>query len=263
MFFESFLLRERKRCLERITQISEAIEFLPDGLLQISQNRNGWRWRQAIPSANQTLRYTIHKKDRSTAEKLCYKETLLKEKENLIKNSELLDYLLQSYSFYPEKVTVSSNPEFFSLLASYYQKQANPSEQWAAEQFEQKTDYQQELTVSTKAGILVRSKSEAIIVNELFSAGIPFRYEQALPINDIIYYPDFTIKHPVTGKIYIWEHLGRMDSSDYAQFALRKLSLYTQFNYIPGDNLIVSFETSNSPLNVQYVEFLVYFYFCR
>lgn len=65
------------------------------------------------------------------------------------------------------------------------------------------------------SGDMLRSKSEVIIANMLHEREIPFQYEQPLFAGDgTIRLPDFTISW--AGKTYYWEHLGRLDLTDYA-----------------------------------------------
>ncbi len=65
------------------------------------------------------------------------------------------------------------------------------------------------------SGDMLRSKSEVIIANMLHDREVPFRYEQPLFAGDgTIRLPDFTISW--AGKTYYWEHLGRLDLTDYA-----------------------------------------------
>lgn len=68
----------------------------------------------------------------------------------------------------------------------------------------------------TKAGIMVRSKSEVIIANELENAGLEWHYEndgKYIVINGNKYLPDFVIYH--NGNIFYWEHLGLRNDKAY------------------------------------------------
>lgn len=68
----------------------------------------------------------------------------------------------------------------------------------------------------TKTGVMVRSKSEVIIANELENAGLDWHYENDgnyVLINGNKYLPDFVIFH--NAKTYYWEHLGRRNDADY------------------------------------------------
>ena len=86
---------------------------------------------------------------------------------------------------------------------------------WAEEPYEMNPSYPELKNVPTVDKIMVRSKSEALIVMLLSAMHIPYRYEFKLELGGHIFYPDFTIRHPVTGKFYYWEHIGMLDSSEY------------------------------------------------
>ena len=117
------------------------------------------------------------------------------------------------------------------------------------------------LAYKTSSGIMVRSKSETIIDMFLHTNRIPFRYECALHLDNIILHPDFTIRHPQTGEIYYWEHFGIMDDPSYAEKALKKLSTYEQNGIFPGEQLIITFETRKNPLNQKHILNLIEHYF--
>ena len=74
--------------------------------------------------------------------------------------------------------------------------------------------YKEEKKLATLSEYFVRSKSEVIIANMLFSEEVPFEYEVPLYADDgTMYLPDFTVKF--RGEIYYWEHVGRLDMTDY------------------------------------------------
>lgn len=100
----------------------------------------------------------------------------------------------------------------------------------------------------TKMGIIVRSKSEVIIETALYDNNIKFEYEKPIKISDVIYYPDFTVEKK-NGDIILWEHLGLIDNPDY-----RKILKYNENGYYQGKNLILTYETAESPLDPMDVE---------
>ena len=114
----------------------------------------------------------------------------------------------------------------------------------------------------TSKGDYVRSKSEYIIAERLFRAGIPYHYETNLTFchGFYRYWPDFKVLNPKTLKVYYWEHFGMMDDKTYFSETQEKLEVYCEFGYLPGKNLILSFETATRPLNVEYVDRLIAFY---
>ena len=117
----------------------------------------------------------------------------------------------------------------------------------------------------TLAGEKVRSKSEALIADRLYAAGVPYRYEQKLvlesevpgPESDWTYYPDFTLLNKRTRKEYYWEHLGKMGDPSYCKENLAKLHTYMMHGIIQGKNLILSFESADRPLSTSDVNTLI------
>jgi hypothetical protein len=81
------------------------------------------------------------------------------------------------------------------------------------------------------SGDMLRSKSEVIIANMLHDNNIPFMYEQPLFAGDgTLRLPDFTIT--LAGKTHYWEHLGRLDLTDYVNEWKQKLAWYER--WFPG-----------------------------
>ena len=111
-------------------------------------------------------------------------------------------------------------------------------------------------------GLMVRSKSEALIAFALDLGEVPFHYEEILELGDKKTAPDFTILHPRTGGKVYWEHFGMMDDPVYATETYRKLVLYGQNGIMPGLNLIYTMETNKEPLSIREVQRLVSYHFC-
>lgn len=122
-------------------------------------------------------------------------------------------------------------------------------------------NHPEQLIHKSCSGNVVRSKSEAMIDMFLYMNKIPFRYECALELEQITLFPDFTIRHPKTGKLYYWEHFGMMDNVNYAKKTYSKLELYGRYGIIPSIQLIVTFETKEHPLTVDVIEKLIKEYF--
>ena len=117
----------------------------------------------------------------------------------------------------------------------------------------------------TMKGDVVKSKSEILIADRLYIAGIPFHYEKQLDLNGGATFrlPDFTILHPYTLEVYYWEHFGLMDNEEYRNQAKAKIELYALNGIIQGKNFITTYETSLSPLNTWYVDKLIEQYFSK
>ena len=110
----------------------------------------------------------------------------------------------------------------------------------------------------THKGERVRSKSELIIAGELNRYDVPYHYEMPLQLNDwgrvVALRPDFTVMNRSNGKRYIYEHLGMMDNQAYVESNMKKLELYEKNGFLLGKNLLVTHETSKSPLNIAVVD---------
>ena len=74
-------------------------------------------------------------------------------------------------------------------------------------------------------------------------------------------YPDFTILNPNNGKTYYYEHFGMMDDPNYQQDFLSKMRTFLNNGIYPGVNLIMSFETKDTPIDEVYVNHLLEYYF--
>lgn len=74
-------------------------------------------------------------------------------------------------------------------------------------------------------------------------------------------FPDFTIMHPLTGKIYYWEHFGMLDDDEYCRKAGMKMMRYLQDGISPASNLIITCEDSRHPLTVDHIIAVIDYYF--
>lgn len=110
-------------------------------------------------------------------------------------------------------------------------------------------------------GLMVRSKSEALIAFALDLADVPFHYEEILELDGKRIAPDFTILHPLTGERVYWEHFGMMDDPAYANETYKKLVLYGQNGIIPSKNLVYTMETNADPLSIREVQRLILHHF--
>ena len=110
----------------------------------------------------------------------------------------------------------------------------------------------------TTKGERVRSKSEIIIADSLMRADVPYRYECPLVLKGYgKVYPDFTVLNVKLRKELYWEHLGMMDDSEYVEHALQKIATYEQNGIFPGDNLILTYETKQNPVNQKIITLMI------
>lgn len=127
---------------------------------------------------------------------------------------------------------------------------------WNTEEYEGNPFHPENLRYETEQGEMVRSKSEVIIANLLYSyrKDILYKYERPLIlIKDGIektIYPDFTILNRHTGRIIYFEHAGKMDDTYYANEFVKKMNTYVANGFLPGRDVLVTYETMANPLDV-------------
>ena len=118
--------------------------------------------------------------------------------------------------------------------------------------------YEQSLIHRTLRGELVRSKSEVIIANMLYEAGIEYEYEKELDLGeDGVRIPDFTIEDAESGLCFYWEHCGMLGDAAYNKHWQEKQALYRKHNIIEGDNLIVSKDALNGGIDSAEIKRLI------
>ncbi|POZ50724.1 hypothetical protein [Methylovulum psychrotolerans] len=89
------------------------------------------------------------------------------------------------------------------------------------------------LIYRTDKGDLVRSKSEWIIADKLYAAGIDYQYEHPLMLAGHERFPDFTIIDDDSGDRWYWEHNGMLSNDAYRERWERKLAAYKQEGILP------------------------------
>ena len=118
--------------------------------------------------------------------------------------------------------------------------------------------YEQALIHRTLKGDLVRSKSEVIIANMLFEAGIEYDYEKELDLGDDgVRIPDFTIEDAESGLCFYWEHCGMLGDAAYNRHWTEKQALYKKHGIVEGVNLIVSKDSLNGGIDSAEIKRLI------
>ena len=141
------------------------------------------------------------------------------------------------------------------LIVPFYETDEMFMLQWCSKEYEGLPFKEDSPELYTDRGERVRSKSEVIIANLMAKESIPYKYECPLYLNGFgTVHPDFTALNVKKRKEYYWEHLGMMDDPSYVHKALNKINTYIRNGYIPGKNLLLTFESKAIPLNMRNVE---------
>lgn len=263
MSLHSTLAKQISMLEKERTEINKRMNDAPEGELAIYRCKKQRRYYQIKRDfhGKKSTRTEIHKDNRELAEKLAvkaYYTARVAEIENKLAVCRNILQLTDTGEDQVEKLI--SDPDFFELIRPYYKSYSDKFSEWANTGYTKNTNHPESLTINTPHG-KVRSKSEYIIFSELDKYNIPARYECLLKIGNTELYPDFMIRHPVTGELYIWEHLGLMDDPDYIENFKKKLSTYASAGYYLGVNLIITTETSGHPIDISYVDAMIEYYF--
>ena len=250
---------ERRRLGQEIASLQAKISELPEGKLVCARNGSYIKWYRS--DGHHSI--YLPKKEKELAERLAVKKYLQMQMEELLQEKKAIDFYLRHHHSDAKSAEqlLSDKSVYSELLSPYFFPESQELQKWMTQPYEGNLSYPEQCIHKTSAGILVRSKSEALITMLLHINKIPFRYECALTLGDITIYPDFTIRHPQTGQFFYWEHFGMMDNPAYAKNAFSKLQLYIDHGIVPSIQLLTTYETKEYPLDSTMAENLVKFYF--
>ncbi len=258
MFINLNDIKKRIEVIQDDLKRIEAFENkMPAGELFCARNGNHYKW---FHKKADKYEY-IPKKNKELAKKLAVKKYYGMKQKDLLSELVACEAYISKANVEDKAEKLLNHCEYAKLVENYMISQKHEIEEWAGAKYDRNTNYSENLNVKGTQGKYLRSKSEAIIDRILYNAGVPFHYEEKLELNHTYFYPDFTIKHPKTGKIFYWEHFGLMDNHDYINNACSKIRTYCENGIIPSVNLILTYETKEYPIRIDDVEELVKKYF--
>ena len=184
IIFIQNIIEQQKQLNKNIENYKKLIGRFPAGSLQCFKNG------KHIQSykVNGNLKKYIPTKESATIEKLALKKYYESCLDDCIKEKELLDRFIQDIQALPNtsQKLLATDSNYHTFLAK-----ALIPDAWAGVSYEQNPYKREDLIHNTFSGLKVRSKSEEIIANILFTNHIPFRYEAPLTLNGATMYPDF------------------------------------------------------------------------
>ena len=246
------LLRE-KTTLEKLLREAPAGKFIYSK--NTANGKTYYKWYVSVTDRDgNKKKIYISRKNRGLAKQLARKRLRSKRLQDVICQLKAMDSFLAKYKQNSDINDLLNVPLLASLLE---EGEPDPAKdlseelkEWAQEEYESNPAFPECRNIQTVDNIKVRSKSEALIVTLLSTLHIPYRYECKLEIGGHVYYPDFTIRHPVTGKTYYWEHVGGLHMPDYRSDFIQKLRIYIGNGIFPDHNLILTFESENHPFDI-------------
>jgi len=230
----------------------------PAGSLRLGKSQGYPQYFHCSDDAEPGGRY-IPKGNIELAKKLAqkaYDEKILK---LTTKRLRQLENILKDYSDDEiVQVFLSEHQERQKLITPIEELYEQKLDRWMSQSYSGKGFSVDDPVITTDNGLRVRSKSERFMANYFDSIGLRYKYECPLILKSYgTIYPDFTFLSKRTGKIIYWEHEGMMDNPEYARTATKKIELYEKNEIFPGENLILTFETSTQVLDKKILETLV------
>lgn len=244
---------ESQKLKEQISSLQAQLKTFPKGDFYCTRNRNHFKWYRTINGKSEYIKKSYH----SFAEKLAIKKYLSLQLEDALHEKKAIDFYLRYHVPAKAEQLLTQNSEYQRLLSPYFKPLSEELEEWSKSPFNQNPNYPEHKIHPTPSGNMVRSKSEVLIDMALYTHKIPFRYECELILDGFCIYPDFTVRNPRTGKLYLWEHFGKMDDPNYARKTSLKLNTYITNNTFPDIDLITTYETLDHPLSVQKIEAVI------
>lgn len=246
----------REKLLKKLIQEKRrALQKAPPGHLRVSKSNGCAQYYYVQESGDPNGKY-LHTKDRALATALAQKEY----DRLVIRAAEKELRLLPHFNRYtelvkPEDVLKTMHPDKQILVDPIQLSDEAYIREWEAAEWQQKIRSDSLPEFTTEKGEKVRSKSEMMIANILLKLKIPYRYECRLTLADGSYlHPDFTLLRIRDRKELFHEHLGKMDDPGYAERNIRRLHRYADSDIFPGDQLLLTAETTEQPLTPGVVE---------
>lgn len=260
---KEYLKQHFEKLNNEIRSLQLFIDSCPEGQL-ISRRNNDGTFRYAVrkKDGSKTKEQYLNRKDRTLAEMFAKKEyaiACLKDKvsERWLTEQELAFKEKEKHSDH----LLKKRPGIAALVLPTLKNHDDYVMRWQQADYKKSTLHPENLKFSTVVpGLMVRSKSESLIVALLVKYGIPFRYEEELVINGVTLHPDFTCMNPRTHEIFYLEHQGKWDDPGYVKEVRRRENHYLNAGIYPWKNLLFTTETADQPLDVQWLETIIKYY---
>ena len=246
-------LMERKKRLEKVISLAEEeLRKAPEGRLRVTSCNGKWQYYWSAERENCVKRKYLSKEDEKIRNLLAQKDYLTDLVRVARKELARVESLLEpGYFLLPEHMYTAMHPARRPLINPYLINDKDDEELWRAKKYSPNPLFPEECKYPTKQGELVRTKSEVMIANMYYELGIPYKYECPIALKTgEVKYPDFTLLHVSSRRIFFHEHLGMMDEAGYRRDNIHKLELYSRSGIFSGKNLILTFESAGCPLNV-------------
>ena len=251
-------LRARGRYLKNLKpKLEDYLSRAPDGRLRIVKTGVKKRYYLIENPEDRNGRY-LSAAEYEIARRIAQKRYVQNVLKNVLEDLRAIEGALSALKNSPEQVYDDLSDDYRELVIPIEPTDEQFINDWYAKHKGHRNPLPIEGDLITDRGERVRSKSELIIANLLNAAGIPYVYEAELCLKGVgTIYPDFTILNVRLRKTIYWEHQGKMDDPEYADKAVAKTAAYISSGLFPGDDLIVTSETSKRSLSTSVLRAII------
>lgn len=252
---------------------------MPRGCLEIARNGKYIQWRATLKGKEGEAlieKYGLHvrtdrvgkdgerryivnipKSQGELARKLVKGEYLRKRSSSIERITEVLsDYIEVLRKSIINEEGLLSVEEKRGMLEDLFSEEKERIRKWEQLPYARNEYHPERKKHETSTNINVDSKSEEKLAEEFNVLGFGIWHEPKLIITGVVdkfgmqqyEYPDIVLRHPVTGRIFIVEHCGRLDDIKYIYKTSRRLANYSRTGFLIGKDIYFTSETLERPL---------------
>lgn len=241
-----------------ITRKKEALNGVPNGTLLTRNIQGKERYYHYLPGETKSGIYLPESKmdlAQALAQK-SYDEKILNAAEGEMK--ALKKYLGSVPAVMVEDIFESYSDSRQKLIVPIIETDEQFLQRWLNQPFPNVKGRREHPVVITDQGKEVDSKAELVLSMQFDKRKVPFLQQVpiVLPSGRVIY-ADFKALNLRKRKEFVWEHLGMLGSEDYCRHSLPRLNELIMNGYIPGVNLILTWESEECKLDLRVVNKLI------
>lgn len=237
-----------------IRSLEKKLALCPEGSVNVRPDRGGHAY---FHYKKGTFKY-LNRNNSELIKQLVQKDLIVRALKASKKEASVLQKFISNY---PQEVA----EDLFDNLPDSRKKYASPlflgneeyARYWLSIPFVPKGFDKDAPSYYTLKGERVRSKSEVIIADRLYTKGIPYKYECPLKVGKDIIHPDFTILRLSDRKILYHEHCGKMGNKTYVEDMVSRTNKYGKNGIYIGDRLFFTFESADQPLDISWLDDLI------
>ena len=251
------LLKEQLEEIDRLIDVTETnlrqLEKVQNATVIVSISNGVTQY--YLKDANSSKRRYVHSDQKEMLLKIAQHDYDKKVFKKLVMQRDTLKRFLAKYNI-NEIISLfeDMNDGKKKLVKPIIESEKEYVQKWYESFTLDQNGFREELIFPTERGEKVRSKSEKILADLFLKYGINYVYEPKIVIaTGKVVFPDFAVLDIKRRRTILWEHLGKIDSEDYAVRNLKKIDTYERNGFILGEGLIVSSESKSAPVDLKVV----------